>query len=65
MRARSRGSYSSSRCDTPKRSRSGVVRRPVRVVAPIIVKAGRSSVTTLAPAPWPTVIGRRRSSIAG
>ena len=49
----------------PKRSRSGVVSRPERVVAPMSVKGGRSSVTTRAPAPWPTVIGSRRSSIAG
>ena len=65
IRARSAGSYSSSRCVTPKRSRSGVVSRPVRVVAPISVNCGRSSVTTRAPAPWPTVIGSLRSSIAG
>ena len=45
--------------------RSGVVSRPVRVVAPISVKAGRSSETTAAPAPCPTVIGSFRSSIAG
>ena len=36
-----------------------------RVVAPISVKSGSSRFTTLAPAPCPTVIGRRRSSIAG
>ena len=35
----------------PKRSRSGVVSRPARVVAPISVNGGRSSVTTFAPAP--------------
>ena len=34
-------------------------------VAPIIVKWGRSRITTRAPAPWPTVIGSLRSSIAG
>ena len=33
----------------PKRSRSGVVSRPARVVAPISVNGGRSSVTTFAP----------------
>ena len=33
----------------PKRSRSGVVSRPERVVAPISVNGGRSSVTTFAP----------------
>ena len=43
----------------PKRSRSGVVNRPVRVVAPTSVNGGSSSVTTRAPAPCPTVIGRR------
>ena len=36
-----------------------------RVVAPTSVNCGRSSVTTRAPAPWPTVIGSLRSSIAG
>ena len=35
----------------PKRSRSGVVSRPARVVAPISVKRGRSSVITFAPGP--------------
>ena len=49
----------------PKRSRSGVVSRPARVVAPTSVNGGSSSVTTRAPAPWPTVIGSRLSSIAG
>src|SRR4051795_13295186 len=43
----------------PKRSRSGVVSSPARVVAPMRVNGGRSMVTTRAPAPWPTVIGRR------
>ena len=49
----------------PKRSRSGVLSSPVRVVAPTSVKGGSSSVTTRAPAPCPTVIGSRWSSIAG
>src|SRR5215213_4061733 len=49
----------------PKRSRSGVVRSPARVVAPTSVNAGRSSVTVRAPAPWPRTIGSWRSSIAG
>ncbi len=49
----------------PKRSRSGVVSSPARVVAPISVNGGRSSVTTRAPAPAPTVIGSWWSSIAG
>ena len=44
--ASSAGAYSSRRWVTPKRSRSGVVSRPVRVVAPISVNSGRSSVTT-------------------
>ena len=35
----------------PKRSRSGVVSRPARVVAPTSVNGGRSSVTTLRPRP--------------
>ena len=50
---------------TPKRSLSGVVNRPVRVVAPTSVKGGRSSVTVRAPAPWPSTIGSLRSSMAG
>ena len=49
----------------PKRSRSGVVSSPARVVAPISVNGGRSSVTTFAPAPTPSVIGSWPSSIAG
>ena len=57
--------YRSSRSVIPKRSRSGVVSNPVRVVAPISVNSGRLSVTIRAPAPWPTVIGSWRSSIAG
>ena len=36
-----------------------------RVVAPISVKGGSSRVTTRAPAPCPTVIGKAPSSIAG
>ena len=65
MRARSSAAYGSRRWWIPKRSRSGVVSRPARVVAPISVNGGRSSVTTFAPAPWPIVIGSRRSSMAG
>jgi hypothetical protein len=42
-----------------------VLNRPARVVAPIIVNGGSSSVTTFAPAPWPIVIGSARSSMAG
>ena len=41
----------------PKRSRSGVVSRPARVVAPISVNGGIGSVATFAPAPTPSVIG--------
>ena len=37
----------------------------MRVVAPTSVNGGSSSVTTRAPAPCPTVIGSRWSSIAG
>ena len=37
----------------PKRSRSGVVSRPVRVVAPTSVNGGRSSVSVRAAGPWP------------
>ena len=43
----------------PKRSRSGVVSRPARVVAPMRVNGGRSRVIVRAPAPWP-----RRSQLA-
>ena len=65
MAPSSSGSYSSSRWLTPKRSRSGVLSRPARVVAPMRVNGGRSRLTTRAPAPWPTVMGSRRSSMAG
>jgi len=47
----------------PKHSRGGRVSSPVLMVAPISVNAGNSSVTTRAPAPWPTVIGSARSFI--
>ena len=63
--ASSATAYGSRRAWMPKRSRSGVVSKPVRVVAPTSVNGGRSSVTTRAPTPCPTVIGSRRSSIAG
>src|SRR4051795_10044673 len=49
----------------PKRSRSGVVSRPVRVVAPISVNFGRSSVSVRAAGPWPTMMSSRKSSSAG
>src|SRR3990172_8202498 len=49
----------------PKRSRSGVVRRPVRVVAPTSVNGGRSSVSVRAAGPWHTTMSSRKSSSAG
>ena len=49
----------------PKRSRSGVVSSPVRVVAPISVNGGRSSVSVRAAGPWPTMMSSRKSSSAG
>src|SRR5215216_1698537 len=49
----------------PNRSRSGVVSRPVRVVAPTSVKGGTSSVRVLAATPCPTMMSRRKSSSAG
>src|SRR5581483_2336698 len=57
--------YRSSRNVSPKRSRSGVVRRPVRVVAPTSVNGGRSSVSVRAAGPWPTTMSSRKSSSAG
>jgi hypothetical protein len=50
------GAVGLKRCWIPKRSRSGVVNSPAQVVAPMSVK-GQVEVTTLAPAPWPMVIG--------
>src|SRR5919204_303886 len=49
----------------PKRSRSGVVSRPVLVVAPTRVNGGRSSVSVRAAGPCPTTMSRRKSSSAG
>ena len=37
----------------PKRDRSGAVRRPVRVVAPMSVKGSRRIFTVRALGPWP------------
>ena len=55
----------------PKRSRSGVVSRPVRVVAPTSVNGGRSIVSVRAAAPWPNddvepeVLERRIEDLLG
>ena len=49
----------------PKRSRSGVVRRPVRVVAPTSVNGFSSSRIEWAPGPWPITMSMQPSSIAG
>ena len=49
----------------PKRSRSGVVRRPVRVVAPTSVNGFRSSRIDWAPGPCPITRSMHPSSIAG
>ncbi len=65
IRVSSAGSYRSSRYVIPKRSRSGVVRRPVRVVAPTRVNGGRSSESVRAAGPWPTTMSIRKSSSAG
>ena len=40
----------------PKRSRKGPVNRPVRVVAPISVNRGRSSLMERAAGPLPTTM---------
>ena len=49
----------------PKRSRSGAVSRPARVVAPISVKGGRSSLIERAAGPSPTMMSIWKSSSAG
>ena len=49
----------------PKRSRSGVVSRPARVVAPTRVKGGRSMRTERAAGPSPMIRSSWKSSIAG
>ena len=65
MRHSSSGVYSSSRNDTPKRSRSGAESCPARVVAPMSVKRGRSSRMELADGPLPTMMSMAKSSMAG
>ena len=49
----------------PKRSRSGVVSSPVRVVAPTSVNGFSSSRIECAPGPWPITMSMQPSSIAG
>ena len=49
----------------PNRSRSGPVSRPVRVVAPMSVKRGRSSRMERAAGPLPMTMSSVKSSIAG
>jgi hypothetical protein len=49
----------------PKRSRKGLVRRPVRVVAPISVKRARSMRTERAAGPSPMIRSSWKSSMAG
>ena len=49
----------------PKRSRKGPVSRPVRVVAPMSVKRGTSSLMERAAGPLPITMSRKKSSIAG
>ena len=49
----------------PKRSRSGVVSSPERVVAPTSVKGGRSSRIERADGPSPIIRSSLKSSIAG
>ena len=48
----------------PNRSRSGFGSRPERVVAPTSVNGARSSGMLVAPAPLPTMMSMRKSSIA-
>ncbi len=48
----------------PNRSRSGFGSRPERVVAPTRVNGARSSGMEVAPAPLPTMMSMRKSSIA-
>ncbi len=47
-----------------KRSRMGAVSKPVRVVAPIIVKCSRLTRTEADPGPVPVMISIAKSSIA-
>ena len=49
----------------PKRSRSGPVISPVRVVAPMRVKRGRSRRIERAAGPFPITMSSWKSSIAG
>jgi hypothetical protein len=49
----------------PNRSRSGVVSRPVRVVAPINVNRARSIRTERAAGPSPMMRSSWKSSMAG
>ena len=49
----------------PKRSRSGVVIRPARVVAPIRVNGGRSMRMERAAGPSPIIRSSWKSSMAG
>ncbi len=48
----------------PKRSRSGPVSRPVRVVAPTSVNGGISNRMERAPGPSPMMMSRKKSSMA-
>ena len=45
----------------PKRSRKGPVSSPVRVVAPMSVKCGRSSLMERAAGPFPTTMSSAKS----
>ena len=54
--SRSSGEYSSKRSTIPKRSRSGVVKEPALVVAPIKVNFGKSKRMDLALGPYPIII---------
>ena len=56
MTASSSGEYSSSRKLMPKRSRSGEVSMPARVVAPMSVNFGRSSRMERADGPLPIMM---------
>ncbi len=49
----------------PKRSRSGLVKSPARVVAPMSVKGARSIFTERAAGPSPMMRSSWKSSMAG
>ena len=49
----------------PNLALKGDVRSPSLVVAPIRVNLGRESLMLLASGPFPTIIEREKSSIAG